>query len=123
MDSKTRSFIGASFRSVWSLELLIQLREEPERAFKEGELVALLRASEAVVARGSDELLAAGLIVEEADGRVRYAPGSPELAKCVDEAVAAYRLKPDAVRRLIVVGGSRDLAAFADAFRLKGDRE
>jgi hypothetical protein len=122
MDQKTRSFIGASFRSVWSLELLIQLRGEPERAFQESELVALLRASDAVVARGKDELLAAGLIVEEADGGVRYAPGSAELARCVDDAVALYRSKPDAVRRLIVVGASRDLAAFADAFRLKGDR-
>ena len=123
MDPKTRSFIGASFRSVWSLELLLQLRSAPDRAFTEAELVAALRASEAVVARGADELIAAGLIVEESGGRLRYGPGSAELARCVDDAVALYRSKPDAVRRLIVAGASRDLAAFADAFRLKGDRE
>lgn len=122
MDQKTRSFLGASFRSVWTLELLLQLRSDPDHAFPKSELVAQLRASEAVVARGSAELLAAGLIVEEADGQVRYAPGSAELAKCVDDAVALYRSKPDAVRRLIVAGASRDLAAFADAFRLKGDK-
>jgi hypothetical protein len=123
MDARTRSFIGASFRSVWSLELLVQLRGDPGRAFTGDELVAALRASDAVVARGTGELIAAGLIVVEAEGRVRYGPGSAELSRCVDEAVAAYRSKPDAVRRLIVAGASCDLAAFADAFRLKGDKE
>jgi hypothetical protein len=36
-------FIRNSFRSVWSLELLLLLKSEPERSWSEGELVDQLR--------------------------------------------------------------------------------
>jgi len=123
MNRKIRSFIVTSFRSVWTLELLLELRTDRQRAFAPDELVSTLRASDAVVARGTAELLAAGLILEEDGGRVRYAPGSRDMEQSVEEVVSLYRSKPDAVRRTIVAGAASDLTAFADAFRLKGERE
>lgn len=122
MDSDTQSFITSTFTSVWALELLLQLRAEPERAFSNPELVGLLRASDVVVARSGETLLAAGLVIPEDDERLRYAPVSPELDALVERTRDLYRSRPDAVRRMIVsattTGG---ISAFADAFRLRRD--
>jgi len=122
MDNDTQSFITSTFTSVWALELLLQLKAEPGRSFSNGELVGLLRASDAVVARSGESLLAAGLVIEEQDQRLRYAPVAPDLDALVERTREMYRSRPDAVRRLIVsattTGG---ISAFADAFRLRRD--
>lgn len=124
-DKSTESFIASTFRSVWSLELLLLLRRTGGVGFRREELVGRLRASESVVSRSIDALQAAGLILEEDDGAVRYAPASEELDRSVGEVERLYAVKPDTVRRIIVSGAGRGvssgLAAFADAFRLKGD--
>lgn len=114
-------FIASTFRSVWSLEVLLYLRASPETVHRREELVGQLRASEAVIAKSIEALLAAGLIVEEDEGAVRYAPAGKDLEGEVAEAERLYRAKPDAVRRLIVAASAGGIAAFADAFRLKGD--
>jgi hypothetical protein len=114
-------FITSSFQSIWALELLLQLKRTASAASLTNELVAVLRASDAVVANAVRGLLAAGLIVEEGQGRIRYAPASPQLDALVGEAESLYKARPDAVRRLIIRGAAGDLAAFIDAFRLRGD--
>lgn len=115
-------FISSTFRSVWDLELLLELRRAPDQSQSKDTLVSTLRASDIVVAKGMDTLLAAGLIAIEGDGSIRFAPASRELADMVAGAVELYRSKPDTVRRHIVRGSSSGLAAFSDAFRLKGDK-
>lgn len=115
-------FISSTFRSVWDLELLLELKRSPDEGRTKQQLVSALRASDVIVARGIDTLLAAGLIFEENDGAIRYGPVSAELGKEAVAAAELYRTKPDAVRRLIIASSSSGLAAFSDAFRLKGDK-
>jgi hypothetical protein len=110
-------FVASSFRSVWALELLLVLKSE-ERVWSREELVATLRASELVVSKALDSLLAAGLASVDAEG-ARYMPVSEEVARNVERAESLYAAKPDAVRRRIVSSSAADLAAFADAFRLR----
>src|SRR5690348_10866584 len=50
------SFIGTSFRSVWALELLKYLAENPGTYHTSDELIAVLRASEAVVSQSVQNL-------------------------------------------------------------------
>lgn len=116
-------FIRSHFRSVWSLELLLHLKRDPERVWSKIELVDLLRASQSVVATSLETLLAGGLIVVEGDEHARYGPAHPDLERQVAEAEALYAKKPDAVRRLIVqtAGGGGGASAFADAFRMRRD--
>ncbi len=120
VSQNAADFIVATFRSVWTLELLLNLRQSPDRAFSTAELVTALRASDPIVSSGIESLIAAGLVADEGDGRVRYAPASKDLEEKVQEAEELYRIKPDAVRRLIVRGTAGGLAAFADAFKLWG---
>lgn len=115
------SFIGSTFRSVWSLELLLFLRRHRDRSWSPAEMVARLRGSELLVARGAQELFAAGLIEVAGDGSARYRPATPGLGQIVDEVETEYARRPDRVRRAIIAGASQggDLAAFADAFKLR----
>jgi DNA-binding GntR family transcriptional regulator len=115
-------FIGASFRSVWSLELLCHLRKEPSESFSPEALVAGLRASDLVVRQSLAELVSAGLIVVEGDGRARYAPVSADLDELAEGAESLYGKAPNAVRRVIVNAANPGAAAFANAFRLKRDK-
>lgn len=118
--SAIKRFIRSAFGSIWSLELLLVLRQQPEHAWTRGELIAALRASEEVLARSSADLMAAGLIAIDEEERVRYAPASAELDRTVADVVALYASRPAAVRRLIV-GGEDSVVSFADAFRFRRD--
>ena len=118
-DHELLSFITSSFRSVWALELLLVLKSE-NRTWPQSELVATMRASELVVSKALDSLLAAGLASLEGDG-ARYMPVSEDVAECVERTEKLYAARPNAVRRAIVSASAGDLTAFADAFRLRKD--
>jgi hypothetical protein len=115
------AFIGATFRSVWALELLCLLREHRDRSLSHIEMVAALRGSNPVVTQSVEALATAGLVLLESDGSARYGPASKALDKMVDQVVALYTKSPNAVRRAIVAAANPGLTAFADAFRLRKD--
>lgn len=120
-DQALASFISSSFRSVWAIELMLHLKRHAERSWSKGDLVGALRASELVVLNGIQSLLAAGLVLQEEDGGIRYAPASPDIGMMADATEALYAKKPDAVRRMIVASASDGVTAFANAFRLRKD--
>lgn len=113
-------FLRSSFRSIWSLELLLLLKRDPRR-WTHGELVATLRASDLIVGQGLDGLAAAGLVSVDEAGAAAYRPASPGIAQLADGVESLYARSPDAVRRTIVSASAGGLAAFADAFRLRKD--
>ena len=115
------SFIQATFRSVWALELLRFLRHNRDRGLTHAEMVADLRGSDLVVTQSVESLSGAGLVASEHDGRVRYAPATGELDVLAEEAIALYASSPNAVRRMIVSAANPGISAFADAFRLRKD--
>ena len=115
------SFIRATFRSVWSLELLFFLSDNKSRGWSRDDLVAALRGSDLIVAQGLESLVAAGLISMDEQGCARYSPASTDLERLAKGAKSLYAKSPDAVRRLIISSATGDLAAFADAFRLRKD--
>lgn len=119
MTEELSSFIASSFLSVWALELLLLLKQEP-RQWSKDELITRLRASELVVTQAIGSLVAAGLVNVE-EGGATYMPVSERLARLVDQTESLYSSKPDAVRRTIVTASSSGITAFADAFRLRKD--
>lgn len=117
----TEQFLRDYIKSVWSLEVLLHLASEPERAFTPEELVVSLRASNAIVQTSVDALQVAGLIVTDEKGQVRYSPAGADLRKAVEQVREEYAVRPDAVRRIIVSTATGGASAFADAFRLRKD--
>ena len=119
-EDDVAAFIASSFRSIWSLELLLLLKGD-RRSWTRQELVIALRASDLVVTQALRSLVAAGLAFEDAEGAATYMPASGEIERQVEQAEQLYARKPDAVRRMIVASASSGLSAFADAFRLRKD--
>ena len=114
-------FIRGAFPSVWTLELLLLMRSDPERHWTLAELVEKLRGSDHIVVQGMGALVAGGLVMTLDDGTVRYAPATPEVARLVEDTARQYAKRPDAVRRIIVFSGNNNLQAFSEAFRLRDD--
>ena len=110
-------FIGSTFRSVWALELLLLLKGE-QRLWSRPDLVTTLRASELVVNKTLDELMAGGLVSIEGEG-IRYQPVTEDLGASVEEVEKLYAARPDAVRRVIVASSASEATAFANAFKLR----
>jgi hypothetical protein len=115
------SFISNSFRSVWALELLRFLADHRGEFHSSQQLIDALRASQAVVTRGVENLTAAGLAIVDGEERVAIAEGTPGQADLIRAAIDFYAKSPDKVRRLIVAQSTPGVTAFADAFRLRKD--
>ncbi len=118
-DEDVLRFIAASFPSVWALELLLVLKGE-RRVWEREELVATLRASDLVVSRALDALVAAGLASIEGKGAA-YLPVNRDVEACFEQVEDMYRTRPNSVRRVIVSAGTSSANAFADAFKLRRD--
>lgn len=117
-----RRFIRSAFGSLWSLELLLAVRERPEHWWSREELILSLRASDEVLARSTSELVRTGLVAVDGEGRARYAPASPDLEITVQEVAAFYALRPRVVRQWIFGSEPDPIERFADAFRFRKDR-
>lgn len=123
MDSRdeVEEFVRATFRSVWSLELLSMLRRNRDRSLGHREMVDGLRASDFVITQSLDNLSAVGLVSREADGSARYSPFRPDADRLVERTEQLYSKSPNAVRRIITAAANPGLTAFANAFRLRKD--
>lgn len=120
-DRDIEQFISDSFTSIWDLELLSVVLENPERGHTAKELVERMRSSDLVVEQGIESLVAAGMASIDAEGRLRFQPVNEELAHCAREASEFYARFPGRARRLMIARRSPGLTAFADAFRLRKD--
>jgi hypothetical protein len=120
-EKDVAAFLRSTFRSIWSLELLILLARDSGRCWTAAELVSALRASDLVVSQAVESLHAAGLVVRESGDEVRYGPASDDLRELVAAAQALYVKSPDAVLHLIMRSRADSLVAFADAFRFRKD--
>ena len=111
------SFIRASIRSTWALELLLLMRKQSPRAATPEELVLALRATPSLVSTCLDQLQTAGLLVREETGTWRYAPAAPALDQLVGQLEATYAERPVTVINAIMATPTDRLRSFADAFR------
>ena len=120
-DDDLLQFIAASFPSVWALELLLALRSD-RRVWTREDLVATLRASDLVVSKAVDALVAAGLASIEGNG-ILYLPVNRDVELCAERVEQLYRTRPNKVRRAIVAASASNVTAFADAFKLRRGRD
>lgn len=114
------TFIGGSFRSIWSLDLVQFLYSNPDQSYSKEQLIAALRASDSVVSQSIASLAAAGLVLVDRD-LVRIHIANDQRKALIEGAIQLYAKSPDKVRRLIISSASPGLTAFADAFRLRKD--
>lgn len=120
-DRDIENFIGESFSSIWDLELLSLMLDQPEQRSTAAELVERMRASDLVVEQGVKTLVAIGLATLDSQGRLTFSPATPQLEECARLASDFYARFPGRARRLMIGRQAPGLTAFADAFRLRKD--
>lgn len=113
------SFVTATIRSVWALELLLLLKRDPTRSWDGESLIRELRSSPVVIADALASLAGAGLVTEDSGPRYRYAAASATLDQLASELEQIYAAKPTTVITAIVASSTDKLRAFSDAFKLK----
>jgi len=116
-------FLQDAVPSVDAAELLLLLRRERARAWSSREAVAALAPgvalSESEVSRHLESYRARGLLVAEADGRLRYQPAAEPLAQHARTLDKVYRERPVTLIRVIYGLRDKKIRSFADAFKLR----
>lgn len=113
------SFVTASIRSVWALELLLLLKGNPQQSWTSDRLILELRSSPVVIADALASLTGAGLVIEDVGQTYRYGAASTALDRLVSELEHLYAARPTTVVKAIVASPTDKLRAFSDAFKLK----
>ena len=108
-----------SLGSVWSLELLVLLKTDPEKRWRVDELERKLRASVQVVGEAIQALARLGIAEEEPPGAWRYTPASPAVDQAVDELMRLYAIKPATVTKFIYTSSIERMRGFASAFKIR----
>ena len=118
-DDELLSFVSASIKSVWALELLVLLQRDPTRSWSTSNLIGELRGSEVVISAAMDSLIQARLAIRDAGGNCRYAATSDVLNRMMSDVARLYAEKPVMVIKAIVSSPDEKLRLFSDAFKFK----
>jgi len=117
-ETDVLQFCAAVFKSVWALDVLLTLKRDPDVVWHAADLIKDLRGSSGVVIEALDNLIVAGLAVEEAGG-YRYGAGDARLDELTDALQELYAVKPTVVIREIMTAPNMKLKILSDAFRIK----
>lgn len=119
MSRDLPDMIRSHISSVWALELILLMRRGGDRSWLPQQLSDELRGTVTLVVACLGYFERMGLVLQDEEGRFRYAPASPMLAEFCDDLDAEYRARPVAVISLIAAPKER-IQQLADAFRFKG---
>jgi hypothetical protein len=113
-------FLDKHINTVWALELLFLMRNNPSRVWTVADLAKELRASAPVITRVVPPLMTAGIVVEaDAGWRYRSEPGG--LDDTIERLESLYKQLPVRVIRHIALAPHREAQSFADAFKFRKD--
>ena len=104
------------------MQVLLLLRDQPERRWTSPEVTEALRLDEASVSGALVRLRQLGFLTVELEGDARYRyAAAGDLASAVDDLRECYRTRPLDLAALIAARPQQRLRLFADAFRLRKD--
>lgn len=123
LSKETIEFLQKNFGSVEQLELLLLLRNDPERSFSVKELSAVVRSHEDSVASRMTILTRMGVVHKTGD-TFHYSRKDPEMERLVALISEAYIVRRYTVIGLIYSGENDGLQSFSQAFNLgKGKKK
>ncbi|MGH7139188.1 MAG: hypothetical protein ACREHD_25875 [Pirellulales bacterium] len=124
LPDDVRRFIAGNIASVAQLEVLLLLREDRRRGWTADEVSRALYAAESGMAGQLDDLVAKGLayVTQRPEARFRYREDD-DLDKLVDGLAKLYKERRVAVISVIYSEPLDKARSFADAFRLRKEKE
>jgi DNA-binding IclR family transcriptional regulator len=120
-----RRLVESHIQSVAKLEVLLLLRQRPSERLTANQVAQTLYMQPSMMASLLVELVRSGLIEanEESPPRYQYKPRSQELGSAMDELATLYQNRRVAVVGLIHSAPSDQMRKFADAFRIRKDKQ
>jgi DNA-binding MarR family transcriptional regulator len=115
-------FIDAYITSVEQIEALLVLKADPDIARSPGNIAKRLYTSEESIDVRLAELEAHGLIARSGDDYV-YRPRAEELSDGIERLAEFYAKRKVAVINQVFAGPADEVQSFADAFRLRKDKD
>jgi hypothetical protein len=125
LSEDVKKFIADHINSLAQLEVLLLLHSRPEKAWTAEEVSQELRLSPASVAMHMADLEKRGLLAvsEAAAPFYRYQPQKPDFVPTVDSLAQLYPDYRFTVINLIFSKPLDKIKAFADAFKLREDKD
>lgn len=126
LTDPVRRFIADNINSVAQLEVLLLLRQDPQRAWNAEDVARSLYSGQTLIAAHLADWESRGFFAAAPDqpGCFRYAPASPELDALADGLAEAYKVRRVSVITAIYSRPVDKVRTFADAFRLrKGEQK
>jgi hypothetical protein len=121
---RVQRFIVTHIDSIEKLEVLLLLRAQADREWNAREVSQELRIAEPSAAARLEDLAARRLVVQTGNsGAYRFGPASAEDAQDITELQATYSLRRVSVISFIFSRPLEKVRGFADAFRLKRDKD
>ncbi|HEX8698786.1 MAG TPA: hypothetical protein VF815_08115 [Myxococcaceae bacterium] len=120
---RVQRFIATHIDSIEKLEVLLLLRTQADREWTARDISLELRIAETSAAMRLTDLTARRLVAQVGEGRYRYGPASAEDAQDVAELSATYSTRRVSVISFIFSKPLEKVRGFADAFRLKRDKD
>jgi len=120
-EEEVLAFVHSELGSVWALELLIFLQNNPDNTFRLEELVLRLRSSSLAIAQGLARLKDNGFAEEAADGTYHFAPRSPRHLQMATAIQSISVEKPMTLIKAIAEIPNNQLRNFSDAFKIRDD--
>lgn len=116
-------FIRTSIASVDDLRVLLLFQRSQQTGMDLTEVAGKLYLPPATAAGVVARLVSRGLLAGEGNPvRYRYQPASPEIGELVGKIVELDRERPVSLMKMMYPR-AQDVRAFADAFRLRKDKE
>ena len=126
LPDEVRQFVAGNLSSVAQLEVLLLLREHRDREWTADEVSRTLYAAEGGMADQLNDLVSRGLayVTEAPDRRFRYRlTKDEELDAVVNSLMKVYKERRVAVISLIYSEPIDKARSFADAFRIRKEKE
>ena len=124
IPANVRAFLNDHVESVVQVEVLLLLYADPGRTFATSDVVSALRIEPAWAEAQLSNLVARGMLAEAgAAGSYRWAPRTAEIEAAVAGLARAYADRRVTVIGLIYAKPADPLRSFADAFRIRRDKD
>lgn len=122
ITAEIERFVHDHIDSVEKLEILFLLADEPQKQWSAVEVSQKLYRQPDSVATRLEELRDRGLLSVGGEATIvyRYAPG-PQHYLLIQDLQRSYKIRKDAVIRLIFQKPTDSLRVFSDAFRIRRD--
>lgn len=111
------AFIATWIGSIWTLELLLLLKQEPRRPWDPKSMILELRSSRGVVEDSLQRLQTAGFLAQDGSGHYRFHAASSQLDEIASGIDALYRAKPTSVIKAITEAQKDRPQALTSAFK------